>query len=938
MFTALNEICETDISTRRRAEYSSDASNYRVVPQAVTFPRTTDEVVAVQNFARENNIPITSRGAGTSVAGNAVGPGIIIDFSRYLNQVLEIDAEAGTARVQPGVVMSDLQEAAAPYGLWFGPDPSTKNRATLGGMIGNNACGPHALAYGRTADNVVSLEVLDGAGRRFTAGAGSLDAVPGLEKLVRENLALIRTEMGRFTRQVSGYSLEHLLPEKGRDLAKALVGSEGTCVTVLEATVKLKPLPTAPILVVLGYPDMPAAADDVPNILDLGLLAIEGMDARLVEVVRAHNGSVPQLPEGAGWLFCEVSGADQDEALQNAAGLVETSSCVGHRIVTDGAEAAALWRIRADGVGLAGRTPDNRPTWPGWEDAAVPPEVLGDYLRDFESLMQSHDLTGLAYGHFGDGCIHVRIDWPLNEDSDIPPFAAFMAEAADLVASYGGSLSGEHGDGRARSELLPRIYSPEMVSLFGQFKNLFDADNNLNPGVLVNPEPLTAQLRRPAAKPLGAAGFAFGEDDGDMTMAVHRCVGVGKCRADNFTTGGFMCPSYQATKDEKDVTRGRARLLQEVANGTLVDGWNSAALAESLDYCLSCKACGKDCPASVDISKYKAEATYRRYRGKLRPFNHYVLGWLPRWARLVTALPPVAWLSNNLLKITPLRKLVFAITGMDGRRQMTAFTTKRFSRWFKKQSKVEGKKSPAAKANRDVIIWADSFSEYLDPASAEAMVKLLEDAGYTVRIPSQQACCGLTWISTGQLDGAKKKLRETLNILGPAALAGVPIIGVEPSCTAVLRDDLLDLLPDDPRTEAVANSVKTLAELLTDPELGPGPEWVPSVSLEGVKVIAQPHCHQYAVMGFDPDAELLKRLGAEVTQLSGCCGLAGNFGMKKGHYDISVAVAENALLPALREAEEGTVFLADGYSCRTQASQLANYPGVSLPQLLVGLQ
>lgn len=933
MFSALEEVCEIDVSTRRRAEYSSDASNYRVVPQAVAFPRTVEEVIAIQEFARNNDIPLTSRGAGTSVAGNAVGAGIIIDFSRYMNQILEVDPEAGTARVQPGVIMSDLQKAAAPYGLWFGPDPSTKNRATLGGMIGNNACGPHALAYGRTADNVVSLDVIDGAGRRFTAGAGSLDAVPGLENLVRENLSLIRTTLGQFTRQISGYSLEHLLPENGRDLAKALVGTEGTCVTVLEATVQLKPLPTTPVLVVLGYPDMPAAADAVPQILDLNLMAIEGMDARLVEVVRAHNGSVPELPEGSGWLFCEVTGSDLSEALARAEELVAQSGCLAARVVTDSAEAAALWRIRADGVGLAGRTPDNRPAWPGWEDASVPPEHLGDYLRNFDALMDSHGLTGLAYGHFGDGCVHVRIDWPLDTAADIAPFAKFLEEAADLVASYGGSLSGEHGDGRARSELLPRIYSPEALRLFSQFKGLFDADNNLNPGVLVDPRPLTADLRRPAAKPLGAQGFAFTEDDGDMTMAVHRCVGVGKCRADNFAVGGFMCPSYQATKDEKDVTRARARLLQEVANGTLVEGWDSPALAESLDYCLSCKACGHDCPASVDIARYKSEATFRRYRGKLRPMNHYILGWLPRWARLVTAFPPLAWTANKLLEVNWIRKIVFAVGGMDGRRQMTAFTTHRFRRWFRRHDKTQPQRSGAG---RDVIIWADSFSEYLDPAGAEAMVQLLQDAGYRVRIPSQQACCGLTWISTGQLDGAKKKLRGVLDVLGQAALDGVPIIGVEPSCTAVLRDDLLELLPEDPRSHAVAASVKTLAELLTDPVLGPGNDWEPQVSLKGVKVIAQPHCHQHAVMGFGPDAALLKRLGAEVTQLSGCCGLAGNFGMEKGHYDISVDVAENALLPALREAEPGTVFLADGYSCRTQASQLAEYPGVSLPQLLAG--
>lgn len=925
----LSRITETDSSTRRRGEYSSDASNYRVVPLAVTFPRDGEEVLGIHRVCRELGVPVTARGAGTSVAGNAVGDGVIIDYSRYMNKIISIDPEARTARVQPGVIMTDLQAAAKPYGLWFGPDPSTKNRATFGGMIGNNACGPHALVYGRTADNVVSLEVVDGLGRHFEAGT-DLGKVPGLEELVSKNLAPIRTELGRFTRQVSGYSLEHLLPEKGGNLAKTLVGTEGTCVSVLEATVQLHPLPPSPLLVVLGYEDMIAAARAVPGLLPVRPEAIEGMDSRLVEVVRRAKGSVPQLPGGSGWLFCEVAGQTEAESQEKAKHLIEAGDPLDYRVVTSSAEAAALWSIRADGVGLAGRTEGGNPTWPGWEDAAVPPESLADYLVDFDALMDRHGVTGLPYGHFGDGCIHIRIDWPLDKPDDIPPFGAFMEEAAQVAAKYGGSLSGEHGDGRARSSLLGTMYSPEVLKLFREFKGLFDPNSVMNPGVLVDPAPLTQSLRRPQAHPLPATGFAFREDNGDITKAVHRCVGVGKCRADNSVSGGFMCPSYQATKNEKDVTRARARMLQEVANGTLISGWDSPELAESLDYCLSCKACGKDCPAGVDMSRYKAEATYQRYRGKLRPAAHYALGWLPRWASMVTAIPPVAAISNWAMNITPLRNLVFTIAGIDTRRKMTSFTTQRFSRWFRRHT------PKGSSQKKDVLLWADSFSENLDPAGAKAMVSVLEDAGYTVRIPSQQACCGLTWISTGQLDGAKKRLRGLLDVLGPAAARGVPIIGIEPSCTAVLRDDLLDLLPDDSRSQQVADSVYTLAELLTDPQLGPGPDWKPPQSLAGTKIIAQPHCHQYSVMGFQADAHLLRKFGAEVEQLSGCCGLAGNFGMEKGHYDVSVAVAENALLPALRRAEPNTVFLADGYSCRTQAEQLAGVSGVSLPQLLSG--
>lgn len=927
----LSKVVETDDSARRRGEYSSDASNYRVVPLAVVFPKSKEEALSVHRVCRENGVPITSRGGGTSVAGNAVGNGVIVDYSRYMNRIISIDEEARTARVEPGVIMTDLQAAAKPYGLWFGPDPSTKNRATFGGMIGNNACGPHALTYGRTADNVESVEVVDGLGRHYEA-ADDLSVVPGLAELVSNNLGPIRTELGRFTRQVSGYSLEHLLPENGSSLARTLVGTEGTCATVLEATVTLHPLPPSPLLVVLGYENMIEAARDVPALLPLKPEALEGMDSRLVDVVVAAKGGVPALPGGSGWLFCEVAGETPAESELLAEQLIAASASVDHRIVHTTEEAAALWSIRADGVGLAGRTPQGNPTWPGWEDAAVPPAQLADYLVAFEELMEKHGVTGLPYGHFGDGCIHIRIDWPLDSPDDIPEFGEFMQEAADLVASFGGTLSGEHGDGRARSSLLPVMYSEQVLRLFRQFKGIFDPNSLLNPDVLVDPAPLTSDLRRPFAHNLPTSGFAFREDGGDFTKAVHRCVGVGKCRADNSATGGFMCPSYQATKDEKDVTRGRARMLQEVANGTLVAGWDSPELAESLDYCLSCKACGKDCPAGVDMTRYKSEVTYQRYRGKLRPMSHYVLGWLPRWARLVTALPPVAAIANWAMNISPIRKAVFAVSGIDSRRKMTSFTTHRFSRWFKKH----GSSTQKGPSGRDVLLWADSFSENLDPAGAEAMVKVLQDAGYTVRIPSSQACCGLTWISTGQLDAAKKKLRGVLDVLGPAAEKGVPIVGVEPSCTAVLRDDLLDLLPDDPRSEQVAAATHTLAELLTDPELGPGPQWKPEKTLEGVKIVAQPHCHQYSVMGFGPDAMLLQKLGAEVQQLAGCCGLAGNFGMEKGHYDVSVAVAENALLPALRDAEPGTIYLADGYSCRTQAEQLANVRGISLPQLLAG--
>ncbi|MBD8079811.1 FAD-binding protein [Cellulosimicrobium arenosum] len=972
--TALAEALRTvtrgavDSSTRRRAEYSTDASNYRVVPEVVVYPQDADDAVAALGVVRELGLPITARGAGTSVAGNAVGPGVVLDLSQHVHQIHEIDPEARTARIDPGVVMSALQQAAAPHGLRFGPDPSTQNRATLGGMIGNNACGPHAVAYGRTADNVTELDVVDGTGRRFTAGKGdpTFAAVPGLADLVRDNLALIRTEFGRFGRQVSGYSLEHLLPENGSDLAKALVGTEGTLVTVLAATVRLVPVPSAPTLVVLGYPDMPSAADDVPTFLDLNPLAVEGLDARLVDVVRRAKGdaSVPPLPPGAGWLMVEVGGATPEEARENAELIVGASGSDATMILPAGPDATKMWQIRADGAGLAGRTPQGEQAWPGWEDSAVPPERLGDYLRDLDALMETYGVDGLPYGHFGDGCVHLRIDLPLEASGSV--LRTFMLEAAALVAKYGGSLSGEHGDGRARSELLPVMYSPEAIALLEQVKALFDPADVMNPGVVVRPRAIDDDLRRPHAHPVLAAsgtvggpgttapakvskisrragyqGFSFAHDHGDLTQAVHRCVGVGKCRADTSAAGGFMCPSYLATKDEKDVTRGRARVLQEAVNGTLVGGLTAPEVRESLDLCLSCKACSSDCPAGVDMAQYKSEVLHRTYRGKLRPVDHYSLGWLPVWARLATGMPRFV---NKVLGIRPLAKAVLWAGGMDTRRPVPAFAEIPFRTWWKRGGATRGVpglaigQTPGKPVRSDrpkVVLWTDSFSDSLSPGVPQAAVQVLTAAGYDVVVPDQEACCGLTWISTGQLDGARKRLEKLLGILGPYAVNGIPILGLEPSCTGVLRSDLVDLFPDDPRAQAVSRATRTLSELLTSVDTAPGKGsgWrLPDLS--DVRAVVQPHCHQHSVMGFAADERLLRDAGAQITVLAGCCGLAGNFGMQKGHYETSVAVAENALLPALRDAPEGSVYLADGFSCRTQADQLAGVQGKALVELL----
>ena len=913
-------VAEVDASTRRRAEYSTDASNYRVVPQAVVFPREVDEVAAAIRVARDLQVPVTARGAGTSCAGNAVGPGIVLDLSRHLNRVLSLDPQAGTAVVQPGVILADLQRAAAPHGLRFGPDPSTQARCTIGGMIGNNACGAHALAYGRTSDNVEALSLLLADGRTLSTGplAELADPVAAqLAQLVSANLANIRTEFGRFTRQVSGYSMERLLPENSGDLAKFLVGTEGTLAVISQATVRLVSAAKFTALTVLGYPDMATAAEAVPALLPLGPLALEGMDAQLVAVLRQRlisrrsQATIPELPVGDAWLFIETGGDCLAEAVAAGQAMVRLAQAQSATVVT-GDQARQLWKIREDGAGLGSRTAAGAPAWPGWEDAAVPPERLGPYLREFRQLLDQHHLDGVVYGHLGDGCVHVRLDFPLAERPTA--FRSFLLDAAKLAADHGGSMSGEHGDGRARGELLPAMYSPAAIGLFASVKAIFDPDNLLNPGVIVDPDPVDASLRLPLARSLsGARGFGYAHDGGDFATAVHRCVGVGKCRAD---TGGVMCPSYLATKDETHSTRGRARVLQEMANGSLVSGgWKSVEVAEALDLCLSCKGCSSDCPAGVDMATYKAEVLFQRYRRRVRPASHYLLGWLPRWARLATKTPRLA---NGVLAPKPLAALAKRIGGIDQRRPLPKFAAESFRHWFATH--------PVA-AGEPVMLFLDTFTNAFSPRVGIAAVAVLEAAGYSVQIPGHSVCCGLTWISTGQLDGARRQLNHTLGALDAAASQGIPIVGLEPSCTAVLRSDVTELLPDDPRAGRVKAATRTLSELLH--ERG----WNPP-SLADVQVIAQPHCHQHAVMGFEPDARLLAQAGATVDAVSGCCGLAGNFGVEKGHYEVSVAVAEHALLPAVRSAPASSVVLADGFSCRTQLDQLADRAGIHLAELL----
>ncbi len=909
-----------DRSTLSRALYTSDASLYRVVPEAVFVPRDLTELDAAVDDSRQRHLPVTMRGAGTSCAGNAVGPGLVID-TRRLNRIESLDPVSGLAVVQPGVVQADLTAAGRRHGLRFGPDPSTASRCTVGGMIGNNACGPRALGYGRTSDVVAGLEVITGSGERLLLEPGAnlrthpSPTLRSLHELVLANLGLIRTEFGRFGRQVSGYSLEHLLPEHGFDVARFLVGSEGTLAVVRRATVRLAREPAHTALVVLGFASLAEAADAMPGVLRYRPRACEGLDARIVEpALHAGTGPALELPPGRGWLFVELAGDEPDAVTAAARELAGLDSALGAVVARDAWEATRWWRLRADAAGYAG-VALAEPAHPGWEDAAVPPARLGVYLREFEQLLTRHGLHGLPYGHFGEGCVHCRIDFPIGRQGGTAAYRRFVEEAADLVAAFGGSMSGEHGDGRARSELLPRMYSPPALALFAAVKQLFDPDNLLNPGVLVDPAPLDASLRLASVPhPMSRAA-----------TDVHRCSGVGRCVASG--AADAMCPSYQVTRREQDSTRGRARVLQELANGSLIASPRSPEVAAALDLCLACKACATECPTGVDLARDKARVLDRAYSGRLRPLTHYTLGWLPRWTRMITAAPGFAALANAALRTPGLRRALLGLAGVDARRRVPPLRRGALSQ----VATVPSASEPATAGNDlgRVAVWADSFTRGFGGGQLAATFRVLACAGYRPELVGEHACCGLTWITTGQLDAAAHRIRQALDVLSPLSDAGVPVVGLEPSCLSVWRDEAAELV-DDPRVARVANGLHTLAELL-----GRTPGWQPP-NLAGRTVVAQPHCHHAAVLGWAADAALLRATGAEIVTVTGCCGLAGNFGVERGHYDVSVAVAGLHLLPAVEAAPADAIVLADGFSCRTQLADLTGRRAVTLAELLNG--
>ncbi|HEX7745461.1 MAG TPA: FAD-binding and (Fe-S)-binding domain-containing protein, partial [Micromonosporaceae bacterium] len=914
-----------------RATYASSGSNYREVPLGLVVPRTVEGAAAAVTTCRRHGAPVLSWGGGTSLGGQVTNVAVVIDWSKYCNRLLEVDQEARTCLVEPGIVLDTLNELLDPVGLEFGPRPSTHENCTIGGMIGNNSCGSTAQRSGKVVDNIVEMEVLLYDGTRMWVGETSDEQYAEIERrggreaeiyrqlraLRDEYLADIRTRYPHIPRRVSGYNLDSLLPEKNFHVAQALVGSEGTLVTVLRARLRLLPVVRATSLVFLSYPDIAAAADDVPRILPHDPIALEGIDDKLINFEKRkhlHPAALHKLPERGAWLMVQVGGDTIGEADAAADRMINALRDGGpgvHRF-DEAADEGQMWQVRESGLGATARVPDEPDTWEGWEDSAVSPDRLGGYLRDLDRLFREYGFEQASlYGHFGQGCVHTRIPFRMATAEGVRQFRSFVERAADLVVSYGGSFSGEHGDGQARGELLVKMFGDRLVRAFGQVKAIFDPDDRMNPGKLVAPYPLDTHLRLGVDYNHGGweTHFRYPDDSGSFGRAVLRCVGVGKCRRQH---GGVMCPSYMVTREEEHCTRGRARLLFEMLDGTarggtIADGWRSTAVRDALDLCLACKGCKADCPVNVDMATYKAEFLSHHYEGRLRPRAHYSMGWLPVAAAAARPAPRVV---NALAHAPGLSRLAKLAGGIDQRRDIPVFAPETFQRWF-------AGRTPGGDGSRgEVLLWPDTFTNHFHPGIAGAAVDVLEAAGWRVRVPEQPVCCGLTWISTGQLGIAKKVLRRTVEVLQPQLRAGTRVVGLEPSCTAVFRSDAFELLPDDDDVNRLREQTVTLAELLHNHTPGWRPPRMPAHAL------IQTHCHQHAILGIAADQAVLKDAGVRAEVLdSGCCGLAGNFGFEKGHYEVSEACAERVLLPALRGAADEDIILADGFSCRTQIEQ-----------------
>ncbi|HYW37310.1 MAG TPA: FAD-binding and (Fe-S)-binding domain-containing protein [Terriglobales bacterium] len=955
---------EVRFDSGSRALYATDGSNYRQVPIGVVVPRDKEDVLATVALCCDHHAPLLARGGGTSLAGQCCNAAVILDFSKYMATILEVDPARRIARVEPGVVLDRLRAEAEKHHLTFAPDPATHDRCTLGGMIGNNSCGVHSIMAGKTDDNIESLEVLTYGGQRMNVGATSAgdferflreggrraEIYTALKSLADRYGEQVRRQFPNIPRRVSGYNLNQLLPENGFHVARALVGSEGTCVTVLEATCRLVESPPARVLLVIGWPDVYICADHVPQIMEHRPIGLEGFDDIMVNASR-HKGvnldALAMLPEGGGWLMVEFGANTAAEAESQARPLMETLECSAVppnlRLFTDPRQARRIWDVRESSLGVTAHVPGEPLRWEGFEDSAVGPDKLGAYLRDLRKLMQDFDYDGSFYGHFGHACVHTRMDYDLESTEGVRKFRQFMEEAADLVVSYGGSISGEHGDGQSRGELLPKMFGPELMQAFREFKSLWDPDWKMNPGKLINPYRLDENLR------LGAGydpwqpetHFKFPDDHGSLAAATLRCVGVGKCRRD---AGGVMCPSFRATRDEEHSTRGRAHLLWEMTKGDVIkDGWQNEAIKESLDLCLACKGCKSDCPVGVDVATCKAEFLSHYYESNRRPLNALALSKIDLWLWAASHAPGLVNLTTQLPGLRDLAKLAARI---PAQRRIPALAPQTFKQWWEERydPRRDGRPRPSSRAKLDsafeaptrstsaqpsVLLWADTFNNHFLPATAKAAVEVLEAAGFDVTVPRAHLCCGRPLYDVGMLDRAKRLLLQIMDELLPEIEAATPIVVLEPSCAAVFRDELTNLFPKDERAQALSKQVFLLSEFLEQRARDfPLPKLPRRALIHG-------HCHHKAIMKMTAEEAVLERMGIHFTAPApGCCGMAGAFGFEKEKYKISKAIGELELLPAVRQAPTDWLIVADGFSCREQIAQETDRHALHLAEVL----
>ncbi len=923
-----------------RALYATDGSNYRQPPIGVVIPRDIDDVLQTVALCHQYGAPLLPRGGGTSLAGQCCNVAVVMDMSKYMHNIIEINPEQRLARVQPGLILDHLRNAAERHHLTFGPDPATHAWCTFGGMIGNNSCGTHSVMSGMMVDNMEEMDILTYDGVRMRVGATSAEELEqiiqeggrrgeiyaGLKALRDTYADLVRQRYPKLPRRVSGYNLDQLLPENGFHVARALVGTEGTCATTLEATVRLVESPPARSLLVLGFPDAHIAADYVPQIMEHKPIGLEGFDLRLVENMRKKLLNVAEiafLPEGGGWLLVEFGGATRQEANDRARALMEDlrgkENVSSMKLFDDPVLAAKIWLVRESALGATVFIPGEPLYWEGWEDAAVPPEKLGGYLRDLHRLLAKYDYTSALYGHFGQGCVHTRINFDLTSRDGIKKYRSFIEEAADIVVGYGGSLAGEHGDGQSRAELLPKMFGPELVQAFSEFKAIWDPDWKMNPGKVVEPYRMDENLRLgPQYNPAQLkTHFQFPEDQGSFAVASLRCVGVGRCRR---TEGGTMCPSYMVTREEEHTTRGRAHTLFEMLQGqVLKDGWHDEHVKDALDLCLACKGCKGDCPVNVDIATYKAEFLSHYYQGRLRPMTSYTMGLIYWWARLASRMPAAA---NFFTHAPILSNLAKSVIGIAPQRRMPVFAAQTFKAWFRRRP-------PRNLGGPEVLLWPDTFNNYLHPETAMAGVEVLESIGYHVLVPEQSLCCGRPLYDHGMLTIAKRLLRQVLDTLRPQILAGIPIVGLEPSCVAVFRDELVNLFPHDENARRLQKQAFLLSEFLEKKVENYQPPRLQR------KAIVHGHCHHKAIMRMTSEEAVLKKLGLDYQLLdSGCCGMAGAFGFEKDHYDVSIKSGERVLLPAVRNADDDTLIITDGFSCREQITQTTDRDPLHLAQVI----